>query len=96
MDDLDKVYNDIVADIKSTDAQFRILTSKKVPANLPWYDYTWASVIKGGQEVTITGRTIIVVKNKMLYIVGGWVQEEHSKNALPSMNRIINSFGISQ
>jgi hypothetical protein len=94
--DLDKVYNDIVAGIKSTDAQFKVLTSKKVAADLPWYDYTWGSSIKGDQAVPITGRTIIVVKNEMLYIVGGWVQEDYSKKFSPIMNRIINSFGISQ
>ncbi len=96
VDDLDKAYNEIIAAVKASDAQFKIVTSQKLTADLPWYDYIWNSLMKGSQQVPIIGRTIIVVKNEMLYIVGGWVQGDYSKKFWPIANRIINSFGISQ
>jgi len=88
---LDEQYEKIVAATEESDVNFELVSSVKVPAELPWYQLEWSSSLK---EVKRKGKTIIALKGEQLFMVTGWVQEAYSTEYWSALNKVIQSFGI--
>lgn len=88
---LDKAFNDILLVTRERDSNFVPEEILSVPAAVPWHEITWDSSI---DAIGTKGKTLVTLHNRKLYIVTGWVQKDFEKTYYPQLQRIIDSFGI--
>jgi hypothetical protein len=88
---LDEVNQKVIEATEETDPYFELVSSIKVAAELPWYQLEWNSSIS---EVALRGKTIVVLKDRQVFVVTGWVQAAYSDDYGSALEEVMGSFGF--